>query len=413
MCRSWATRLLGGIGPALAERNYRIFIIGWTASWIGFAVQAVAMGWLTWILTESPGWLGLMGFADLVPALLFGPFAAVLADRMDRRKMLVVTQVAALAQAGVLSGLVATDLITAPLLVALAFVHGTVITFSQPAFFGVVPRLVSRKNLPSAISLNAVAGNLGTLGGPAVAGLLIIWSGPELAFAFNACAYAIYAWVLNSVSLRPTATVHRSRKTMFGDMVDGIRYACRHPGIGPMLGLTTVQAFVSRGMMHIMPGFVSDTFDRGVAGLAAIESAGMIGWVSGSAWLARRGKLSGLVGFVMLATVLNFTATGIFVFTSLFSVALALWALNGIFVSVIVAGTNTLIQSSVVDAMRGRVMGGWQFLSRGSGAIGSLTLGVLVEFYGFTWPFLCVMSLVYPYILWLARRKSKLIQALE
>src|ERR1044071_5119980 len=182
----------GNVSRAFAHRNYRVYISGNSISLIGWWLQRVAVGWLAWTLTHSGTWLGLVSLADFLPVLFLSPFAGVLADRRDRVWIIRITQLCGCVQAGLLALLVWTDTITIELLFALVLLLGIASGIAQPARLALVPSLVDRTSLASALAINSVVFNLARFIGPAIAGVTIAEIGIAAAFAANAVTYLAF-----------------------------------------------------------------------------------------------------------------------------------------------------------------------------------------------------------------------------
>jgi len=164
----------GNISRAFAHRNYRVYVAGNSVSLIGWWLERVAVGWLAWTLTHSGTWLGLIALADFLPVLFLSPFAGVLADRRDRVGTIRITQWVGCAQATLLAVLVTIDAMTIELLLTLVLLLGIASGFSQPSRLALIPTLVNRESLPSALAINSVVFNLARFIGPALAGVVIL-----------------------------------------------------------------------------------------------------------------------------------------------------------------------------------------------------------------------------------------------
>src|SRR5690242_12367601 len=174
---------------ALSSRNYRLYASGNFVSLIGTWLQRIAVGWLAWQLTHSGTWLGLVAFADLFPTVIVSPFAGAVADRRDRLGVIVATQVASTAQAALLAVLVWSGWIEIWSLFFLTLLLGVCGAFNQPARLALIPSLVDRSVLASAVAINSISFNLARFIGPAAAGLVIAEGGIALAFVVNAVTY--------------------------------------------------------------------------------------------------------------------------------------------------------------------------------------------------------------------------------
>src|SRR5438067_3848620 len=201
---------LGNVARAFAHRNYRIYVIGNSISLIGWWLERVAVGWLTWTLTHSGAWLGLIALADFLPVLFLAPFAGVLADRRDRVWTIRITQWIGCAQASLLAILVVSDAMTIEILFALVLMLGIASGVAQPSRLALIPTLVGRESLASALAINSVVFNLARFIGPAMAGIVIAELGIAAAFAANAVSHiAFQISLLNLRELPPQPAVGR------------------------------------------------------------------------------------------------------------------------------------------------------------------------------------------------------------
>src|SRR4051794_6841882 len=280
----------GNIARAFASRNYRLFAAGNAISLIGTWLQRVAVGWLAWQLTHSGAWLGLVAFADLFPTVLLSPWAGALADRRDRVRVIWVSQVVAMTQATLLALLTGFGIITIWSLFALAVLLGMANAVNQPARLALIPSLVDRANLASAVAINSIIFNGARFIGPALAGIVIAEGSIALAFAVNAVSFIVFMIALLGVRVAPEG-VGAAGRTLFADTFAGYAYAARHPGIGPVLLLMTATAFFARGFSELLPGFADAVFGRGAQGLAWLTAMVGLGAVAGGLFMARRSRL--------------------------------------------------------------------------------------------------------------------------
>jgi MFS family permease len=223
------------IGRALAHRNFAVYTAGNSVSLIGTWMQRVAVGWLTWQLTESGAWLGLIAFADLFPTILIGPIAGAVADRFVRLTLNNVTMWLALLQAGTLFALTLTGLIDVWLLFGLTAFLGVTSAFNQPARLALISSLVPRPELATAVAVNSVTVNTARFIGPALAGLLIVTVGVAAAFALNMASFAAMLWALSRIRIAPDGDGRAAKGPFLRDIAEGVRYAARHPGIAAVL----------------------------------------------------------------------------------------------------------------------------------------------------------------------------------
>ena len=396
----------GRILRALRNPNYGLYASGNAISLIGTWMQRVAVGWLTWQLTESGAWLGAIAFADLFPTVLIGPLAGVAADRWDRLKALRAGQVLLMLQALLLFALTASGAITIWLLLALSLFLGIVAAFNQPARLALISSLVPRDDLPAAVATNSIIFNSARFLGPAAAGLIIVTGGIAAAFAVNAASYAFFIFVLSRIRLRPPEEPKPRRRGLFAEVAEGVAYVARHPGIGPLLLLLLAVSFGARPFVELLPGFAGAVFQAGAEGLAVMTSTVGLGAVTGGLWLAQR-EGRGLTTVVLTSPLV--LAAALLVFVAGGSLWLALPALFAAGFAMVAGGvgTQTLLQLSVEGALRGRVMSLYGVIFRGGPALGALTMGALSEVVGLRWPLAggVLLAALACALLWLRRRR--------
>jgi predicted MFS family arabinose efflux permease len=286
--------------------------------------------------------------------------------------------------------------------------------FNQPIRFAVIPSLVDRRTLSSAIGINSISFNFARVGGPAAAGFLIAHYGAAAAFAANALSYLVFLAALFAVRLQ--AAPKRAPKPAGAipqEMLEGIRYCVRTPGIAPMFFLLTVVAILGRAYSELLPGFADRVFDYGVAGFSMLTSAAGFGAVIGSILLARRGSVAGLTRLVTLNVFLLGGALVGFTATTSIWVGMGCVMIAGFAMLSVGVGEQTLLQNTVSGDIRGRVMSLYGMISRGGPALGALTMGSASEVVGLRWPVfigaLCCLALG----LWCLTRVRTMAAALE
>jgi predicted MFS family arabinose efflux permease len=327
--------------------------------------------------------LGLVAFADLFPTVVIGPFGGALADRVDRLRTIRVAQTLIMAQSLILFLLTATGLITVPLLIALVLFSGVVIGFNQPARLALIPSLVPRPDLATAVAINSIVFNGARFIGPALAGLVIVGVGIAAVFALNALSFLAFLFALKHLRLPPLAPA-RPTGSMLAAVGEGLRYTRAHGGIGPILLLQAILAVSARPFFELLPGFAADVFARGASGLAILSSSVGIGAVVAGLWLAQRGGQ--LTVLVLVNSLLIALATLGFALSGWFPLAIACVALAGFAMVVAGVGTQTLIQSAVEEHMRGRVLSLFGLIFRGGPALGALLMGAASELVGLQAP---------------------------
>jgi predicted MFS family arabinose efflux permease len=396
------------IALPLRNASFGIYSLGSAVSLTGMWMERIAVGWLTWQLTESGFWLGVVAFADFFPVILIAPFAGAAADRWDRLRVVKISQFVLLLQAVVLFAATASGHVTVGLIVALMTIHGIVVAFNQPARLALVPSLVPRADLGAAVAINSVIFNLARFIGPIFAGLAILWSGVALAFAANALSYVVFMVALTRVRIPPgEAEVAAAPRSFIADIRDGIRYTVTHPLIGTLFALLIAIGIGGRPLTELLPGLADEVFHAGAGGLSILASAVGAGAIAGGVWLGHRASSSDLMA-VTLATTLGQAVTAIAIIaTDRLWLAVPAVVAYGFCVSVAGIATQTLVQLASDISMRGRVMSLYGLIFRGGPAIGALGAGIISVHLGLRWPVIIGAMLLAAAWLWtlLVRRR--------
>jgi predicted MFS family arabinose efflux permease len=383
---------IGGAALALAYRNYRIYAGGNALSLVGIWLQRVSVGWLAWTLTHSGTWLGLMSMAEFFPVVFLSPLAGALADRRDRVRIIRVTQIVGSCEASLLAALVYSRAITIELLFLLTLMLGVFNAMAQPARLALIPTLVERQALPSALAINAIIFNCARFLGPAIAGLVIARVSVAAAFTVNAATYILFLLAMTQLRGLPKVPV-AARQSIVRASIEAYGYASRHPGIAPMLLLFTITTIGTRGFVELFPGFADRVFDRGPEGLAMLTSTVGLGAICGALWLLLRPAVSGLTGLVLANTLLISLAILAFTATDRFAFALPCVFVAGAAMTVTGIGAQTLLQAAVDAGMRGRIMALYGMIFRAGPAVGAVVMGSLSQRFGLRLP-LAVGALV-------------------
>jgi MFS family permease len=383
---------LGNVTQAFAHRNYRIYASGNAVSLIGVWMQRVAVGWLAWTLTHSGAWLGIVSMAEFFPVVFLSPVAGALADRRDRVGIIRITQIAGTLEASLLAVLVYTDLITIELLFSLTLLLGLFNAVAQPSRLALIPTLVDRPALPSALAINAIIFNSARFLGPAVAGIVIARISVGAAFAVNAATYLVFLVAMTNLRGLPALPVAATQGVLRAS-AEAYGYASRHQGIAPMLLLFTVTTIGTRGFVELFPGFADSVFGRGPEGLATLTSTVGLGAICGAAWMLLRPAIAGLTGLVLANTFLISLAIFFFTLTDQFYLALPCVFVAGAAMTITGVGAQTLIQAAVDIRMRGRIMALYGMIFRAGPAVGAVLMGSLSQRFGLRLP-LAVGALV-------------------
>ncbi len=376
----------GGFRRAMSNRDYAIFTVGNFICMTGDWLQRVAVGWLTWQLTESATWLGLVAFADLAPSMIIAPIAGAYADRFDRIRFTRVTNNFALLEAVALAVLFYLGVLDIWILFALTLYLGIVNALGQPSRLALVPSLLPPEEVGPAIAINSIIFNIARFTGPAAAGVIIANADVGLAFIVNAFAFLGFSISLYALRTKQDIPPRPRGSRVIDEVMEGLRYVIAHPGIGPALLLLIVSSTFSRPIIDLFPGFAAQVFGRGPEALAAMTSTIGLGALAGAVWLVMRPSIKGLTAFAV-----NFVAVvacGLLAFTATdnFYIALPFLFITGAGFSISASGVLTLVQSAVAPDMRGRVMSLYGIIFRGGPAFGALIMGSAASFLGFRLP---------------------------
>jgi len=371
---------LATIFAAFRHRNFRLFIIGQFTSLCGTWMQVVAQGWLVLQLTNSPFAVGLVTALGSLPILLFTLYGGVVADRVNKRRFILILQSLMLAEALTLALLTATHLVTVHWVMGLAVFSGLLSAFEVPTRQSFLAEIVERQDLMNAIALNSSAFNLARVIGPAVAAGLIASVGLAACFFANAASYL--AVITSLVRMDPGVAPEPGTDSVVTALREGFAFVFGNRWPRALVILIATFSVFGYPFLPLMPVFARDELRIGASGYAALVAAIGVGAALAAFFLAgfghrvRRSSLvlasSTLFGLVLLAAS---RAPEFWSALILFTLAGCLMALNGI------AG-NTMLQSEAPDELRGRVMGFYSFIVLGLAPFGSFQAGWIAEHLG-------------------------------
>ncbi len=394
----------------LANRNFAIFSAGNAASLLGSWVQKVAVGWLTWELTHSATWLGAVAMAEFLPVIFLAPITGVMADRFDRRRIAVIGQVLATVQAASLAALTLTGHITPVLILVLQTFQGFIQPLIQTARLVIAPTLVPRANVGHAIAATSMIFNITRIIGPALSGALIASIGAGYAFALNAVSYLFVIRAMMALTLEPHKPAPAQRislaASMWADFVAGWRYTIAHPTLKWVIPIIVTAGMLTWPVGDLMAGIADREFGRGVAALAIFTSAQGLGAIFGALYLVQRKDSIGIEKIFRRCIMLNGIFVAIFAVTKIFWLAVPLYAVNGMFMVVGGATSQTVIQSQAAEEMRGRALSIWYTATRAALALGAISLGALASVFGFTAPLLAAGVLTFLAALFMGRGRT-------
>ncbi len=361
---------------ALRHRNFRLYWTGALASLVGTWVQQTAQTYLVWELTRSPLATSLPLFFFTLPSLLFSLLGGVIVDRVDRRRLLLVTQSLFAAQAAVLTALTWLDVVRVGHINALAFASGLVMAVDAPARQSLVPSLVAREDLTNAIALNSVVFNASRIVGPPIGGLLYAARGPELAFLFNTISFAAILYPLAILTV-PGEREGRRPTTMWADLWEGLTYVWTQPVVRTVLLLVALMGTFGFSYLVLMPVMTTEVLGGGPAQNGYLLGAVGLGATAGALLVAATAR-SGNPGRRLLAlgVLAGAALVGFATSRSLPMAAAILFAVGGLIIGFL-ATANATIQRLIPDALRGRTMSVYSLALLGSGPANSLLTGAL------------------------------------
>ncbi|MDX1583650.1 MAG: MFS transporter [Thermoanaerobaculia bacterium] len=364
---------------AFRHRNFALFFSGQIVSLTGTWMQSVAQSWLVYRLSDSATLLGLVAFATMFPSFLFASFGGLLADRFDRRRILVGTQSSAMTLALILAALTLTETIEIWHILVLATLHGTVNAFDIPTRQSFVVEMVGREDLPNAIALNSSMFHAARMIGPAVAGVLVATVGEGWCFFINGVSYTAVIGGLLTMKLPRRLRETTPPAPILRRLSDGWSFASRTRPIRALMMMLALVSLVGMPYATLMPIFADRILDGGARGLGILFACSGMGALGGSLTLATRRGVKGLGRWVARAAMLLGGFLLLFAFSKVFWLSGVLLVGVGAAMVVQMASSNTLIQVMVPDELRGRVMALYSMMFMGMAPFGALVAGALAE----------------------------------
>lgn len=365
---------------ALRHRDFRLYWSSQLVSLIGTWMQSVAQGWLMHRLTGSPLMLGLLGFAQFLPVLLFSLFAGVLVDRFDRRRLLLVTQSLAMVQSVALAVLVTFGVAQPWMVLALAFVFGTINAFDLPTRQSLVFDLVGREDLSNGIALNSAAFNAARIVGPALAGLLVAGVGEAGCFWLNAVSYLAVLAGLLKMRL-PARTMSTGGQVMVR-LTEGVRYVWGQRGLRDLLLLLGLMGGFGFQYNTLLPVYAQSILHAGPREYGVLVSAFGVGSILAALLMTRRLSRWDLRRNLLVGLVIAGLGQAGFAWSRQLPLTILMGFLSGFGLILYISTTNTLVQMTAADEYRGRVMSLYTFMFVGFAPFGALLAGSLAQRFG-------------------------------
>jgi MFS family permease len=368
---------------ALRHRNFRLFFVGQGLSVMGTWLQQVAMGWLTYRLSGSVWVLGVVAFCGSAGILAFGTFAGVVADHVDRRRALRVTQSLMLLQAVALAGLTWSGHIAVWHLVGLALLLGVVHAFDVPLRQSLWAHLVEdRVDLPNVVALNSFLVNAARVVGPAVAGLLLAVVSEAVCFALNALSFVAVIVAIGRMRWTHAPGPAPWEGGFWSKWAEGYRFVARFAPARALLLMVAVLSWTISPYSSLMPVYAKDIYGAGPETLGFLLAAAGAGALAATLYLAGRSTIRGLGRVIAVAAAGSGLALASFAYVSFLPLALSLIFVVGGGVVLAAASVNTILQTIVPDRLRGRVAGFFVLAFLGMAPLGNLAAGALGDAVG-------------------------------
>jgi MFS family permease len=381
----------------LKYRNYRYYFWGQSVSLIGTWVQNIAMSWLVYRLTGSALLLGTVVFALQIPSLFITPFAGVLADRWNRRKIIILTQVLAMLVAFLLAWMVLTDRITVSWILTIAVFNGIILAFDTPFRQAFVPDIITQpKDLGNAIALNSSLYNLARFIGPPIGGLLIALVGEGWCFFINGASFVAVIAGLLAIQIEKSIKRHRAG-SIIQQLVEGLKYAWHFRSLRYLLLLLIFSSFFGLPFQALMPIFAADILKGDAQMLGFLTGALGAGALSGALFLASRKNLMTVPALTFRTSLMFAMGLAVFALSPLKALSMLALVVTGFGMIVHFNATNTLLQSIADEEKRGRIVSLYSLTFMGITPLGSLAAGALADYIGvpftvFAFSLICLSS---------------------
>ncbi|HET7640534.1 MAG TPA: MFS transporter [Ktedonobacteraceae bacterium] len=399
---------------SLHQRNFRLFWFGQMVSLMGTSMQIIGQAWLVLELTHSPWQLGLVGALQALPVLLFSIFGGVFADRWPKRRVLLVTEVAAMIQALLLWALIATGTIQLWHLYALAMLLGLTNCLYLPASRAFVVEMVGRADLPNAIALNSSLSTLARIVGPGLGGVIVAASGVTMLFLLNALSFLpligglalIKSQELHAQALQPTNA--GERQNAWQSLREGVDYVWQTPAILLVILVVGLVLLFGSNFNVVLPLFATDVLHVGARGFGFLSAAIGVGALLSALWLAWSNQQP-TIRSVLIGTLVFGVLEAVFAVSHSYLLSLALIASVGFTEEAFAMQAMTTLQTVAPDHLRGRVMSVCVLFFDGSLPLGYLLMGWLSSLYGAPFAMLtgALLSLVVAGAGWMGRKSAE------
>jgi predicted MFS family arabinose efflux permease len=402
--------LLQRVFKAFQYRDFRLMWIGACTSTIGTWMQMVAQQWLVYTLSkDDPFFLGLDGFLGQIPIVLFSLLGGVMADRTDRRKMLLGSQYVQMTTALALSLLTFLGVERVWHILVLSFIVGSAQSFGGPAYSALIPSLVPKENLPNAIALNSIQFNVGRVIGPALGGITLTALGAAWCFGLNGISFI--AVIISLYIINAGFTPSKSGESMLTSMKQGIGFIRTQGGMKPLILMSFLMTMMAIPLITFLPVFAKEVLHGSSATFTALLCCSGIGAICGALMVAGMAKTKNQGRTALLMLIVLGVATILFSRSTSILLSCIMIFFAGAAMITVFASITSVVQAITEDGMRGRVMSVYNVAFRGGMPIGMLVVGRLIPIYSAPFTMTVVGSLTIIlglYFLFVQRRIAQL-----
>lgn len=377
---NWATRPILRLFPALQISDFRIVWQGNVATSMSYWMQQTVEGWLIYELTNSPLYLSLIALARMGPLLLLSPFAGVIADRVDRTRIVILAQLATATVVLSIAALILAGWLEPWHLLVAAAISGIMTSLHVPARQALIASLVGKNLIMSAVTLHSFALNTTRIVGPQIAGVLLSFVGPGACYIGQGCAYLWASQNLRRIKVRPPMA-SLNRPGVWDDIQDGIQYVAKSPQLRGVVIVGSISTMLVMPYLQFLPALVKDVYQTGPSGLAILLGAAGVGGLLGSLLTASLGNMRRKGYLLFAGSFLGaISLIGLSLSSSLL-LATTIQVLAGIGTGISMVAVGALMQILASDEYRGRI-GSLQIVLWGLGPVGALPMGLLAESLG-------------------------------
>jgi predicted MFS family arabinose efflux permease len=371
--------VLSRVFKAFHYREFRLLWFGACTSSIGTWMQVVAQSWLVFSISKSAFMLGVDGFLGQIPIVLFSLIGGVIADRIDRRRVLLGSQYVQMTSAFLLTLLIAFHVVKVWHILTLSFVVGCAQSFGGPAYSALVPMLVEKEDLPNAIALNSIQFNLARVIGPVLGGLALTGLGAAWCFGLNGLSFV--AVIISLLLLTVTFAPAKTNESILTGVKQGIGFVRKQGAMVGLIALAFCMTALAIPTLTFLPVFAKDVFHRGPTAFTILLSCSGVGSVAGALIVAALGNVQNKGRIALLTLLLLGGAIAGFAVSNSIVLSGALLVLSGAAMMGVFSMVSSLVQLITPNEMRGRVMSVYNLAFRGGMPLGSLATGWLVPRY--------------------------------